>query len=82
MWDQRYAVGEYLYGKEPKDFLAQVSGGVTPGKVLCLAEGEGRNAIFPAGLDFEHAEGIERDVREGHCHFRRGAVMQIVGRKP
>ena len=50
MWDQRYAVDEYVYGKEPNDFLAEVGGGLSPGKVLCLAEGEGRNAVFLAGL--------------------------------
>ena len=50
MWDQRYAVDEYVYGKEPNDFLAEVSGGLAPGKVLCLAEGEGRNAVFLAAL--------------------------------
>ena len=50
MWDQRYAVDEYVYGKEPNDFLAEVSGGLAPGKVLCLAEGEGRNAVYLAAL--------------------------------
>ena len=195
MWDQRYAVDEYVYGKEPNDFLAEVSGGLAPGKVLCLAEGEGRNAVYLAalghavtavdasavglekarklaaergvriatrvadladftiapqhwdgvvaifchlppdlrrlvhrrivtglrpggrfileaytprqlqfktggpptaellitladlqaeltGLDFEIAEEVERDIHEGHCHFGRGAVVQIVARKP
>lgn len=50
MWDQRYAVDDYVYGKKPNDFLAEVSGGLAPGKVLCLAEGEGRNAVFLAGM--------------------------------
>ena len=49
MWDQRYAADEYVYGKKPNDFLAEVSGRLAPGKVLCLAEGEGRNAVFLAG---------------------------------
>ncbi|TRO79105.1 SAM-dependent methyltransferase [Desulfuromonas acetexigens] len=195
MWDQRYAADEYVYGKKPNDFLAEVSGRLAPGKVLCLAEGEGRNAVFLAGrghavtavdasavglekarklaaergveiavrvadladfaiapaswdavvaifchlppdlrrlvhrrvvdglrpggrfileaytprqlqfktggpptaellmtladlkeeltgLDFEIAEEIERDIHEGHCHFGRGAVARILGRKP
>ncbi|MDY0270720.1 MAG: hypothetical protein RBR25_16745 [Trichloromonas sp.] len=46
MWDQRYAAPDYIYGKEPNDFLAKVSGSLLPARVRCLAEGEGRNAAF------------------------------------
>jgi len=49
-WDERYAAGRYFYGTEPNDFLvehvAEIPAG---GDVLCLAEGEGRNAVFLAG---------------------------------
>ncbi len=49
MWDQRYNAEEYVYGKQPNDFLVSVSEKLPPaGKVLCLAEGEGRNAVFLA----------------------------------
>lgn len=50
MWDQRYAAPGYAYGKEPNDFLRQVSDRIPRGRVLCLAEGEGRNAVYLAGL--------------------------------
>lgn len=50
MWDQRYAAPGYAYGKEPNDFLRQVSNRIPGGRVLCLAEGEGRNAVYLAGL--------------------------------
>lgn len=49
MWDQRYAGEEYVYGTEPNDFLAEQVAGLPPGRVLCLAEGEGRNAVWLAG---------------------------------
>lgn len=48
MWDQRYRTEEYVYGTRPNDFLASVSDRIVKGRVLCLAEGEGRNAVFLA----------------------------------
>lgn len=48
-WDERYAGDAYLYGTEPNAFLAEQAGHLpTSGSVLCLAEGEGRNAVFLA----------------------------------
>ncbi len=49
-WDDRYRADEYAYGREPNDFLRAESHWIAPGRVLCLAEGEGRNAVFLAGL--------------------------------
>jgi SAM-dependent methyltransferase len=43
-------VDEYAYGREPNEFLRAEAHRITPGRVLCLAEGEGRNAVFLAGL--------------------------------
>ena len=48
MWDKRYDTPEYMYGKEPNDFLRQHAGLFENGSVLSLAEGEGRNAVFLA----------------------------------
>jgi SAM-dependent methyltransferase len=47
-WDQRYATDDYFYGEEPNTFLAAQAPLIPPGPVLCLAEGEGRNAVFLA----------------------------------
>lgn len=49
-WDQRYgrAGDGYVYGTFPNEFLAAVAGRIPAGPVLCLAEGEGRNAVFLA----------------------------------
>ncbi len=49
MWDERYAEPGYAYGTEPNDFLVQAAHHLAPGPVLCLAEGQGRNAVFLAG---------------------------------
>jgi hypothetical protein len=51
MWDERYAGESFFYGTEPNDFLREHAADVRAGgRVLCLAEGEGRNAVFLAGL--------------------------------
>jgi len=49
-WNQRYADREFFYGTEPNDFLkVQLPKLPRSGKVLFLAEGEGRNAVWFAG---------------------------------
>jgi SAM-dependent methyltransferase len=52
-WDERYGAKEYAYGTKPNEFLASVADRIPKGKVLCLAEGEGRNGVFLAGLGYE-----------------------------
>ncbi|MBK6695962.1 MAG: class I SAM-dependent methyltransferase [Myxococcales bacterium] len=49
-WDERYRAEAYAYGREPNEFLRAEAHRIEPGRVLCLAEGEGRNAVFLAGL--------------------------------
>jgi cyclopropane fatty-acyl-phospholipid synthase-like methyltransferase len=50
-WDQRFAKAEgFLFGSEPNRFLAAEAHRLKPGqRVLCLADGEGRNGTFLAG---------------------------------
>jgi 2-polyprenyl-3-methyl-5-hydroxy-6-metoxy-1,4-benzoquinol methylase len=54
MWNQRYSESGFAYGTEPNDFLAANAERYLPpkGEILCLAEGEGRNAVFLARLGF------------------------------
>ena len=48
-WDRRYAAAEFYYGTAPNDFLLEVEAHLPRGgHVLCLGEGEGRNAVFLA----------------------------------
>ncbi|MBA3832849.1 MAG: class I SAM-dependent methyltransferase [Chthoniobacterales bacterium] len=53
MWDERYREPDYVYGRKPNDFLAAHASELPKGRVLCLAEGEGRNAVFLAKLGFD-----------------------------
>jgi SAM-dependent methyltransferase len=48
MWDERYSSEEYAYGTTPNGFLKTNFNVIPKGRVLSLAEGEGRNAVFLA----------------------------------
>ncbi len=48
MWNERYSAEEYAYGTSPNKFLEANFSSIPKGKVLSLAEGEGRNAVFLA----------------------------------
>lgn len=53
-WDERYSAPEYVYGTQPNDFLQQEHQRIKPGgKVLCIADGEGRNGVFLAQQGFD-----------------------------
>jgi SAM-dependent methyltransferase len=47
-WDARYSEPGWAFGTEPNDFLREQAHHLPPGRVLCLAEGEGRNAVWLA----------------------------------
>ncbi len=54
IWDERYAPNTYFYGTEPNDFLREHASFIAPGgNVLCLGEGEGRNAVYLAGRGYD-----------------------------
>lgn len=52
-WDERYGADEYVYGTVPNDFLAEVAARIPPGRVLCLADGEGRNSAWLAERGYQ-----------------------------
>jgi SAM-dependent methyltransferase len=49
-WNSRYAEPGFAYGAQPNDFLREQVDLLPAGTALCLAEGEGRNAVYLAGL--------------------------------
>lgn len=49
-WNDRYAAAHHIYGEVPNDFVVQCAPQIPAGPVLCLAEGEGRNAVYLAAL--------------------------------
>lgn len=58
-WDERYSGDELFWHAEPNRFLVEATSGLSPGAVLDVACGEGRNSIWLAergwratGVDF------------------------------
>lgn len=49
VWNNKYAVNEYIYGEEPNEYFKYAIGKfVLWGQLLLPAEGEGRNAVYAA----------------------------------
>jgi len=81
-WDARYGDHSWVFGTEPNDFLREQADQLPPGRVLCLAEGQGRNAVWLAqrghdvtamdqsavGLEGARRLAAERGVRIGTVH--------------
>lgn len=49
-WNKRYSEREFIYGKEPNEFLKEELSKLPSGKILFLGEGEGRNSVHAASL--------------------------------
>lgn len=78
MWDQRYGGEDYFYGKEPNDFLRDRASVFEPGsEVLCLAEGEGRNAVFLAsrGLRVTGVDGSSVGLKKAERLAKESGVV-------
>jgi cyclopropane fatty-acyl-phospholipid synthase-like methyltransferase len=61
-WNERYSSEEYIYGKEPNNFLKQELVKLEKGKILFPCEGEGRNSVFAAKLGWE-AYGFDQSIK-------------------
>ncbi len=50
MWEERYSASDdYLFGREPAQFLRENPGWLKPGQTgLAVADGEGRNSVYMA----------------------------------
>ncbi len=54
MWNSRFSKEGFMYGQTPNAFIKQhLSLLKQGGRVLCLAEGEGRNAVYLAQQGYE-----------------------------
>ena len=83
-WNARYDTSELIWKGEPNQFLPPEVAGLTPGRALDLACGEGRNAVWLAtqgwevtGVDFagvglaKAERAGRRERRDRHVDHRR-----------
>ena len=80
-WNNRYARDDFVYGTEPNDFVASVAARIPPGPVLCLAEGEGRNAVFLAARGHAVTAVDQSDVALGKAQklaAERGVRIETI----
>lgn len=52
-WDKTYARKDYVFGKDPAEFLVKYVDNLPKGRALDIASGEGRNAVFLAKKGFQ-----------------------------
>jgi SAM-dependent methyltransferase len=76
MWDERFSTQDYVYGTKPNDFLKDQITSIPKGKVLSLAEGEGRNAVFLAkqGYSVTAVDASLAAIDKGHLLAKNNGV--------
>lgn len=45
-WNERFSKEGYAYGEDANEFLKSTINFLPRGRILCIGEGEGRNALF------------------------------------
>jgi SAM-dependent methyltransferase len=80
-WDERYSEPGFTYGIAPNEFLVSVVARIPKGKILSLAEGEGRNAVYLASLGYQvtGVDGSEVGLRKTmNLAAERGVAITTV----
>ncbi len=52
-WDERYSADTFVYGTSPNEFFKARIDKLPPGTLLLPCEGEGRNAVYAATLNWQ-----------------------------
>lgn len=77
-WDKRFSEEDFLYGEDANQFIQQIIPVIKPeGKILAIAEGEGRNAFFIAKESHNH----QRDVVIDLWDYSSVALEKVEARK-
>lgn len=80
-WDERYSEAGFTYGTAPNEFLVSMVDRIPQGKILSLAEGEGRNAVYLASLGYEvtGVDGSEVGLRKAQkLAMERGVAITTI----
>jgi SAM-dependent methyltransferase len=52
-WNSRFSTSGYLFGEEPNKYLKENCELLSKGRVLCIADGDGRNSVWLAEQGFD-----------------------------
>jgi 2-polyprenyl-3-methyl-5-hydroxy-6-metoxy-1,4-benzoquinol methylase len=77
-WNQRFATADYIFGTEPNAWLRAHAHYWQPGqRVLCVADGEGRNSVWLAqqGLAVDAFDIAEQGVAKARQLAQRAGVQ-------
>lgn len=77
-WNRRYAGDDFLFGTAPNAWLRDHAGAITAGgRVLCVADGEGRNSVWLAqqGLVVDAFDVADRAVQKAQAFARQAGVQ-------
>ena len=77
-WNERYAATDLMWSAGPNQFVESICGGLTPGRSIDLAAGEGRNALWLAEQGWESTAVDYSDVaidKARQIAERRGVSM-------
>jgi len=80
-WDARYSDEGWAFGTDPNDFLREQADQLPVGRILCLAEGQGRNAVWLAqrGHDVTAVDQSAVGLRDAHrLAAERGVTITTV----
>jgi SAM-dependent methyltransferase len=80
-WDERYSEPGFAYGTAPNEFIASAADRIPKGRILSLAEGEGRNAVYLASLGYEvtGVDGSEVGLRKAQeLAAERGVTLRTI----
>lgn len=88
-WNDRYADEQYAYGKVPNQFYKDQLKTIPKGKILFVAEGEGRNAVYAVQEGFEvyafdsSEEGQKKAIqlaieKKVTIHYEVASVAEII----
>lgn len=76
-WNNRYEAEGFLFGVEPNEWLRDHVDALAPqGRVLCVADGEGRNSVWLArqGFEVDAFDVADRAVAKARAHAQAAGV--------
>lgn len=80
-WNSRFDTEDYVFGEAPNAFLRVHAPALTPGRALCVADGEGRNGVWLAEQGWQVVSLDFSDVAQRKAAAlaaRRGVSLDLV----